>query len=117
MESNTSATQADWIADAERRRDRGIAGALTHAEAAHLGWRLRADELLDRYLEVANGKPFLTEQFVEFTVGYIKAPPDPRAWGGVIRRAAQLGKIVGVGYARAASSNMSPKCLWQGRAR
>jgi hypothetical protein len=119
VEIHTAATQADWIAEAERRRDRGIDRALTHAELVRLGWNLSADKLLDQFLlDRTPGCQFLAEELVAYALDSdLDEPPDPRAWGGVIRRAAKLGKIVRVGYARAASSNMSPKCLWQGRAR
>jgi len=61
--------------------------------------------------------PFLAEQFVEYaTKRYgLLPPPDGRAWGGPVRRAALAGKIRKVGYAPANTSNRSPKALWQER--
>src|SRR5579862_3887558 len=85
----------DWSA---RRRDDGIARALTHAESVRMGWNMAADELLLRFLGTVQGG-FLAEQFVAYAEkGAFPPPPDARAWGGVIRRAAIAGIIRRVGY-------------------
>lgn len=40
-------------------------------------------------------------------------PHDYRAWGSVVREAARQGFIVSDGYAKARSSNDSPKIVWK----
>jgi len=57
-----------------------------------------------------SGSPFTVE--VVRTQGMIEWPPDDRAWGHATRLAVKRGWIKKVGYAPAASSNGSPKCLW-----
>lgn len=105
-------TQLDLLRQAQRRRDRGLARALSHAENLSLGWNIAADAALSRYLETITGT-FLAEQFVAWARRVVGDPPDPRAWGGPIRRAAIAGMIQHIGYAPAASSNHSPKALWR----
>jgi len=98
--------------EAEQRRDHGIARAALHADIVVESWNASADRWLGTYLEQQRG-PFLAEQFVAWLGERLAAPPDPRAWGAVIRRAALKRRIVKVGYGPAASSNNSPKCVWR----
>jgi hypothetical protein len=82
----------------------------------HVYWHRAADKLLDEYLVATRCQEnFLAEQFVAWAASRIEAPPDPRAWGPVIQRAAHKKKIIRVGYAPATTSNGSPKCLWRAR--
>lgn len=106
-------TQLDLLAQARKRRDRGLERVLTHAENLSIGWNMAADVALEKYLESIVGGTFLAEQFVTFARRIVGDPPDGRAWGGPIRRAAIAGTIKRVGYGLAASSNHSPKALWQ----
>ena len=106
-------TQLELLAQARKRRDRGLERALTHAENIALGWNIAADAALAKYLETIGAGTFLAEQFVAWARRVVGSPPDPRAWGGPIQRAARAGRIVRVGYAPAASSNCSPKALWR----
>jgi hypothetical protein len=116
-------TQADWITEergnAELRRDLGIDRATSHAEHDSDGWNDRADRALFSFLIEQCGVPFLAEQFVDYALKRygMQPPPDARAWGGPVRRAALARRIVKVGYAPANTSNRSPKVVWQeGRA-
>jgi hypothetical protein len=91
-------------------RERGQTGARRASERAdrHVdGWTERAARYLGTYASL--GDPFLIEQA---TAKYPHTPPDGRAWGAATRMAARRGWIRRVGYAPAASSNGSPKCLW-----
>lgn len=108
--------QDDWIAregEGARRRDVGIDRAVARANRVSESWSDRAYWLLEQYARRA-AQPFLAESFVGYAKGLIEAPPDGRAWGGIVRRAALAGVIVRVGYAPAETSNHSPKCLWRG---
>lgn len=97
---------------AEIRRDAGIAAAKSHAEADAPGWTQAALDALEVYAAVV--PEFLAEDFEHWAIGKagIPKPADGRAWGSVMRVAANRGLIRRVGYAPARSSNMSPKCLW-----
>jgi hypothetical protein len=101
---------ADLFTWAEKRRDIGMERAVEHADSAEEGWSADARAALLAYARRI-GRPFLVEEVREAAT-WLPAPPDGRAWGAVTRRAALAGSIVRVGYAPAASSNCSPKCLW-----
>ncbi len=94
----------------------GMERAVEHADSVVPNWSERAMEAL---LEYARGwrdawgdVGFLIED-VRAHATELPAPPDSRAWGAVVSKAARQGLIVKVGYAPAASSNCSPKTLWQ----
>lgn len=100
------------IFTARTRRDVGMKRAGDHADRVSLEWRETAWQLLVMYL-VGHREDFLAEQFVAWASPMIVRPPDPRAWGCVLMMARRRGTIVKVGYRPAATSNMSPKCLWR----
>jgi hypothetical protein len=95
------------------RRDRGMAKASGHAESVSAHWNDDADRALRVFLRARDGG-FLAEDFVAWTRWNrdIVQPPDGRAWGAVLNRAARAGLIRKLGYAPANTSNRSPKCLW-----
>jgi hypothetical protein len=99
--------------EAVARRDGGIAKASGHAESVSPHWNEEADRALRVFLRTRDGG-FLAEEFVHWTRGNrdIAQPPDGRAWGAVVNRAARAGLIRKLGYAAANTSNRSPKCLW-----
>lgn len=94
------------------RRDAGIQRAADHAEREAPGWGEGAVAFVQWYAR--HNREFLAEDVIE---SYIRVglpePPDGRAWGAVIRRAAKLGAIQKAGYRPARSSNLSPKVLWR----
>lgn len=89
------------------RRDDGIERAAMSSGAA---WQDKALASVRDYAQ--SNELFLTES-VRFAVPQLDAPPDLRAWGQVMRRAAKEGICERVGFARAKSSNLSPKPLWR----
>lgn len=99
-------------AKAAARRDEGI--ERVSRKAGH-DWNEAA---LDRLRQFIAGRvdPFLAEDVVYYAeaVGFRK-PHDARAWGAVMQSAARRGLIVRIGYAKAKTSNLSPKVLWQRR--
>lgn len=113
MDQLTMVWDRPSLAEAVARRDDGIRRASEHAEDECEGWGLEALRFLTRYAGAAD-VPFLAEDVVLAAVGVVPSPPDARAWGGVFKRAAARGIVRRVGYAPARSSNLSPKCLWQG---
>jgi len=93
-------------------RERGQTGsrrAGERADRASEDWTEDAAYYLRLYASLCFGKPFLIEAV---SANYVNPPPDRRAWGHATRLAAKRGWIKKVGYAPAASSNGSPKCLW-----
>jgi hypothetical protein len=88
--------------------------ARRHAEKITKSWRLLGMVALEKFLSERRWEPFLAEQFVDWCKkNEVPLPPDGRAWGSVIASARRLKIIVKVGWRGAATSNLSPKPLWQ----
>jgi hypothetical protein len=102
-------------AEARAKRDQGIERATQHAERVAQEWNDSADFALRNYLDFVHGVPFLSEEFVAWVRArdLLPMPPDGRAWGGVIRRAAIAHAIEKAGAAPANTSNRSLKILWR----
>lgn len=100
------------VTAAQKRRDLGIQIAANHAEQARQRWRSESFDGFALFLSKQEGD-FLSETFVEWSRGRLAQPPDGRAWGGVIKRAANLGLIKRIGTGLATTSNLSPKTLWR----
>ena len=100
---------------AEARRDTGIALSEASANRAKIRWSEDAEMSLLLYCNIHKGSDFLTEQVREWgeSMGFVDAPENAKAWGGVMRRSAANGVIRKVGYGAAKSSNLSPKVLWR----
>lgn len=100
----------DWK-QAESRRDDGMQRAVEHADDVKPYWSDMAMTWVLVYRDMH--AEFLAEDVRAYAhAGGLPGPPDGRAWGAVIRRAAKAGHIVKVGYAPAKTSNLSPKVLW-----
>jgi hypothetical protein len=81
----------------EELRDHGIEQATRHANDQDAYWSERAFEFLKQYIvDVAE---FQTEDVRHASIGQVPEPPCLRAWGSVIRRAAQRNLIAKVGIA------------------
>ena len=94
-------------------RDRGIERAVAHADAVESQWSGMALGMLVAFVKEADG-PFLIEEARAWAEAHeLPPPPDARSWGAVTRRAAAKRVIRKVGYGPAASSNCSPKVLWE----
>ena len=100
---------------AEARRDTGMALAEDKANLDQPSWSDDALFALERYLLAHPDDKFLAEEVRTWSenLGFVDPPENARAWGAVFRRAAGMRMIRKVGYAPAASSNCSPKCLWR----
>lgn len=111
LDMMTPDVQAERIA-----RDAGMATAAAHADRVTPGWSQTAYEFFVGWVAT---KPryfkFMAEDVraVANTAG-IEAPPDARAWGAVVTRAARERVIRRVGYGpqRAAGCHMAPKSIW-----
>jgi len=104
--------QPDLFAARERGKT-GSRRASERADRASEGWTERAAEEIKRCAELFD-RELIDGAFLIETIAmhWNNPPPDPRAWGHATRLAAKRGWIKKVGYAPAASSNGSPKCLW-----
>jgi hypothetical protein len=101
---------------AEARRDAGMELAVEKADRDREGWSGDALDCVEMFCKAHGaGHQFLTEtvRLYAETFAIIEAPENERAWGAVMRRAAKDGLIRKAGYAPAASSNLSPKVLWE----
>jgi hypothetical protein len=96
---------------ARSRADLGALRAGTRAEVLSPGWTEHAALAIRAYAKSRKGLPFKVEDVRRFGRG--EDAPDNRAWGHAARAAQRYGWIRRVGYAPAASSNGSPKCLWE----
>ena len=96
----------------EHYRDIGMAQAEDHANYVHEDWSVNAFNFLLRNLPE---DPFMGEEIIKAARGIIPEPPDPRAWGPIIRKAALSGfiKRVGYGKARKPSGHAHPVAIWQ----
>lgn len=69
-----------------------------------------------RVYAATHAEPFLTETMREALVGKVDQPKNGKAWGRVVTLAEAAGILQNTGKsARAKSSNLSPKWLWQSR--
>lgn len=96
---------------ARARRDEGMASVEAHANEEIPEWSEYAFVFL---MHFARGhKEFRIEEVRTAAIGFVPPPPDSRAWGPVVQRAAREGFIKVCGYAPAATSNGSPKPVWR----
>lgn len=84
-----------------------------HADVVKPGWMVDAARAVV-FFAGRQSAPWLVEQARrDAEQRGLSAPPDKRAWGAVIQALKRRGLIAMAGYAPSASSNGSPKCLWQ----
>lgn len=102
--------------EARTRRDTGMALSEDKANRQQPGWSEAALVVVEKYCLAHPDRQFLTEDVRTWAeqLGLIDAPENAKSWGSVMRRAASFGDIRRVGYMPAKSSNLSPKCAWQG---
>jgi hypothetical protein len=102
-------------ASARKKAERGIASSAEHAGKEWQDQAVTAARLFVRWNErVLENHPFTMEQLRLFCEPKIDECPELRAWGAVTRRLKAEGIITPTGfYAKAASSNLSPKPLYR----
>jgi len=94
-----------------RLADAGIASSAAHAEREFPSWNDQAVDYVRRYALLHSS--FLAEHVRVFAeLDGFPAPPEKRAWGNVMRRAAKEGIVANGGFRAAVSSNGGPKSLW-----
>lgn len=98
------------MAEALKARDAGMASSAGHAEADSPGWGERAYHAAIEAFDWQTGEATMEHirAVAHFAIG-LSMPAELRAWGSVTAKLIRDGIIEPVGYARAASSNGSPK--------
>lgn len=99
---------------AQEARDAGIERSASRANRQESEWTGMAMGHLTAFAAMI-GRPFIVEEARAWAYERgLPLPTDDRAWGAVTRRADRKGLIRRVeGTARARSSNLSPKPLWE----
>lgn len=98
----------------EQLRDAGIARAVEHADAVCEDWAETAYAWLERMRTcgphiVLDKRSFTTEDLRLTSAFVIDVPPDSRAWGGIVRRAAKAGLIEATGEFKKCMNPMGHK--------
>lgn len=105
------------VKESERRRDAGMERAAEHAEDVDPGWNDKAFGHLKLFLETVFAAETFQGEDVRLCAQMrdLKAPPDKRAWGSVLVRAAREGLILKAGYgiSKDPKSHRSPSTLWR----
>ena len=103
--------ELDHDAVARVRRDDGIQRAVDHADRVSHAWSVLAYQTLIEYIRYTDTY-FLAEDFTGYALArHVPKPPDNRAFGAIIQRAARAGLIVKAGYRE--DRYCSPKTLWR----
>ena len=104
------------VVNACKARDAGMAQALDHADAVDPSWSMEAAKLLQRFIRRSGVDFFTTEQARSWAYDRgLMPPPDDRAWGALLRSAANLGMIRKRGYTQSeqTQAHMRPVTRWQ----
>ena len=93
-------------------RDIGISHAIGHAEFKTPGWNEQAYLFLVGYIKTVN--EFMAEDLRKASDGIVNTPPNLRAWGGVIVRAAKEKLIKRTGFRNVtnAKAHSTPASVW-----
>jgi hypothetical protein len=91
----------------------GMKRALDHANRVDPSWEAHAWRYMRAY--VRDHAEFKAEDARAWAYAHgMDAPPDDRAWGGIVQRAAKAGLIRKTGrHGPSKSSHASPVILWQ----
>lgn len=108
-----------WIpmtehAAAKRDAQAGIDQAVDAADRAAEGWSELAFRFVKSYAASMQGKQYIGHDIVRASeVIGVAQPPNPKAWGGPIQRAAREGLIKRVGFAPDPNRHTNPVPLWE----
>jgi hypothetical protein len=96
-------TQLDLdLAEGWHRAEVGAARAADHAERKREDWNKRAMQFLEQFIDELKAETFLCEDLRIYAYEKnFEAPPDERAWGQIIMKAARRRLIENVGLAHA----------------
>lgn len=98
---------------ARAARDEGISRAVDRADRAVAGWSDLAFEFIKLFAQQSGGNEFIGRDIVVAAKSYgLIQPPNDKAWGGPIQRAARAGIIRRVGAAPDPNRHMVLVPLW-----
>lgn len=103
-----SQTILEMIAEGQKRRDAGMQQAIDHAEQVTEQWAVLSFNFLVQYIkEYSSGKQFQAEDFRMWCERgkRIPEPPSKRAYGGIVKQAANQGLIKKVGHSAVNNPN------------
>lgn len=100
---------------AERNRDIGMQTAVDHADREQPKWSDLAYKYLKMYLRDNPVGEFLAEDVRKWVGDELPEPPSNRAWGAVIKRAADNGLIRFLKYAPTKNprAHRTPASVWE----
>lgn len=99
---------------AREMRDEGIERAVARADGAAPGWSDLALEWIKLFAMQNRGRRFIGREVVLASRCYgVIQPPNDKAWGGPMKRAAELGVIRKVGTAPDPNRHCNPVPLWE----
>lgn len=105
------ATQAELL------RDESIQRAVDHADRVTSEWSDRAYGMLVRYVRALGSGARVTSEAIRNYAEWhdLPTPPDKRAWGAVVLKAARAGVIEKAGWTTANDPKVhcNPVSLWQ----
>lgn len=96
-------------------RDAGMETAVRHADAVVDGWSERAYQFLLDFIGANPRRRFMAEDVrADAEAAGLPLPPDNRAWGAVIAKAAKrkLIRRIGFGPQTSITCHCSPKSIW-----
>lgn len=99
---------------ARKERDQGIERSVARADRASEGWSELALSWIKRYAREHRGERFIGRQIVLASRSWgLVQPPNDKAWGGPMQKAAKLGIIRKVGVAPDPNRHCNPVPLWE----
>lgn len=95
-------------------RDAGIQAAVDHAEDVHPNWADRAYQALVTFIASRKKDEVFMAEDIR-AVAKVAEPPSQRAWGAIIRKAAQKGLIerCGTGAVKNATAHRALASVWR----
>jgi hypothetical protein len=99
-------------------RDAGMRQAVDHADRENNGWSDEAYGLLQNWIiNQGKGSTFKLEDFRLYCEkrALIDSPPDDRAYGHIVTRAAKAGLIKNAGFIKSENpvAHRGPRTLWK----
>jgi len=105
------------LSEGRRLRDEGMIRAASHANRITDDWQDKAYQILCEFVAKSDGQSFLAEDVRAYAINRhnLPHPPDNRAWGAPITKAAKAGLIVRIGYrqSRQKDCHASPNTVWR----
>jgi hypothetical protein len=99
---------------AKRAAQDGIDRAVAAADRSIAGWSDFAFDFIKLWASANSGKRAIGHDIVQASIAAgIAQPPNPKAWGGPIQRAARIGVIRKVGTAPDPNRHTNPVPLWE----